>query len=67
MDGTSKLEKMKVGQCDWSAAIKWRVLTEENGERERQQLNHALGVNYIKIIGHLKSNGNFEVPYAQVM
>lgn len=43
------------------------ALTEENGERERQQLNHALGVNYIKIIGHLKSNGNFEVPYAQVM
>lgn len=58
---------MKVGQCDCSAAIKWRVLTEENGERERQKLDHALEVSYIKIVGHLKNNGNIKVPYAQVM
>ena len=29
VDGADKVEEMKVGQCDWSAASKWRVLTDE--------------------------------------
>lgn len=43
MDGASKLEEIKASQCDGSAASKWRVLTDEAGEREAQRLNHALG------------------------
>lgn len=67
VDGADKVEEVKVSQCDWSAASKWRVLLDEAAERGAGT-SHTLGINHIETVGHHpESSGNFEVFWAQVV
>ena len=49
VDGVSKVEEEKVGQCDWNVASKWKVLTDKVGD-SITGASHTLGFSHIEII-----------------